>query len=60
MSCCIATPNVLENGFGAVDENRLKRSIALITQGYGLPREASVGEVFDSSFLSAPKERMVK
>jgi NitT/TauT family transport system substrate-binding protein len=33
MSCCIVTPNVLKAGFGAVDEERLKHSISLITQG---------------------------
>jgi NitT/TauT family transport system substrate-binding protein len=60
MSCCIITPNVLKNGFGAVDEARLKRSIALITQGYGLPREPGAQEVFDPAFLPAQKDRMVK
>lgn len=60
MSCCIITPNVLKNGFGAIDEERLKRSIALITQGYQLPREPRLDEVFNPAFLPAQKERMVK
>jgi NitT/TauT family transport system substrate-binding protein len=60
MSCCIITPNVLKAGFGAIDEARLKRSIALITQGYQLPREPGVDETFNSAYLPPQKERMVK
>jgi NitT/TauT family transport system substrate-binding protein len=59
MSCCILTPNVRTNGFGGVDAGRLKQSIALITQGYGLPREPTVEETFDASFLPPQQERMV-
>ncbi|HEY7661691.1 MAG TPA: ABC transporter substrate-binding protein [Xanthobacteraceae bacterium] len=59
-SCCIITPNVRQQGFGGIDEVRLKRGIALITQGYGLPREPGAREVFDPSFLPAQKDRMVK
>lgn len=60
MQCCIITPNVLKDGFGAVDEARLKRGIALITQGYGLPREPAANEVFDAAYLPPQPERMVK
>jgi NitT/TauT family transport system substrate-binding protein len=60
MSCCIVTPNVLRNGFGAVGEARLKRSISLITQGYQLPRELGLDETFNSAYLPPQKERMVK
>jgi NitT/TauT family transport system substrate-binding protein len=60
MSCCLITPNVLKNGFGAVDQERLKRSIALITQGYQLPREPHPEEVFDASYLPPEMGRMVK
>jgi NitT/TauT family transport system substrate-binding protein len=60
MSCCIITSNVLKNGFGAVDEARLKRSIALIAQGYELPREPRAEDVFNPAFLPAQKDRMVK
>src|SRR5215467_12906129 len=60
MSCCLITPNVLKNGFGAVDQGRLKRSIALITEGYQLPREPLPVEVFDASYLPPETERMVK
>ncbi len=54
-ACCIITPNVRQHGFGAVDEARLKRGIALIAQGYALPREPGVREVFDPEYLPARK-----
>ena len=60
MACCMVTPNVLKDGFGGVDESRLKRAIALIAQGYGLPREPSAQEVFDPQFLPPRKDRMPK
>jgi NitT/TauT family transport system substrate-binding protein len=60
MSCCIITSNVLKNGFGDVDQARLKRSISLITQGFALPREPSAEETFDASYLPPQKERMLK
>src|SRR5215475_4915773 len=60
MSCCLITPNVLKNGFGAVDQGRLKRSIALIAEGYQLAREPLPEEVFDASYLPPELERMVK
>ncbi len=59
-ACCMITPNVLNHGFGGVDEARLKRGIALIAQGYGLPREPGAREVFDPSFLPAQQDRMLK
>jgi NitT/TauT family transport system substrate-binding protein len=58
--CCIITPNVRQHGFGAVDEARLKRGIALIAQGYALPREPGVREVFDPEYLPPEKDRMLK
>jgi NitT/TauT family transport system substrate-binding protein len=60
MSCCIATPNVLKDGFGGVDQARLKRSISLIAQGYQLPREPGVEETFNATYLPPQAERMVK
>jgi NitT/TauT family transport system substrate-binding protein len=59
-ACCMITANVQMDGFGAVDEGRLKRGIALITQGYGLPHEPSTREVFDPAFLPAQKDRMLQ
>jgi|SRR5690348_13161296 len=60
LECCIETPNVLKNGFGGVDEARLSRSIALVSEGYGLPRKLTTKELFNSSFLPPKQERMVK
>jgi NitT/TauT family transport system substrate-binding protein len=60
MSCCIVTPNVLKAGFGAVDEERLKHSISLITQGYQLPREPGLDETFNAAYLPPQEERTVK
>lgn len=60
MKCCIITPNVLKEGFGGVDKARLERSIAIVAQGYGLPRVPKSEEVFNSSYLPAQKDRMVK
>jgi NitT/TauT family transport system substrate-binding protein len=58
-ACCMITPNVRNEGFGAVDEARLKRGIWLIAQGYGLPREPGTREVFDPSFLPKQQDRML-
>jgi len=59
-SCCMLTANVRKDGFGAVDEARLKRGIAMIAQGYALPREPSPREVFDPAFLPAQPDRMLQ
>jgi len=60
LSCCIVTPNVLKNGYGGVDPARLERTIALISEGYGLPRKPTAAEMFNASFLPPAGERMVK
>jgi NitT/TauT family transport system substrate-binding protein len=58
MACCMLTPNVHKNGFGGVDEARLKRGVAIIAEGYGLPRTPDAKEVFDPGFLPPPQDRM--
>jgi len=60
LNCCIATKNVLKNGYGGVDPARLERTIALISEGYGLPRKPTVAEMFDDSFLPPQKDRMLQ
>lgn len=60
MKCCIITPNVLKDGFGNVDKSRLERSISIVSKGYGLPRVPKGEEVFNSSYLPAQKDRLVK
>ena len=42
------------------NEARLKRGIAMIAQGYALPREPSPREVFDPAFLPAQPDRMLQ
>ena len=49
MECCIVTPNVLKNGFGAVDEARLARAIDILVKGFGLPSTPKPDAVFNSS-----------
>jgi len=58
--CCMLTENVLKDGYGGVDLERLKRSISQISKIYDLPRQPGVEEIFDASFLPPKEERMVK
>jgi len=46
-------------GLGAVDPERLARSIKLVAQAYGLSSIPDPKAVFDSSFLPPAEERMV-
>jgi NitT/TauT family transport system substrate-binding protein len=59
MSCCILTENVRKVGFGDIDQERLGKTIALISQAYNLPRQPSVAEVFDPSYLPPLQDRMI-
>jgi NitT/TauT family transport system substrate-binding protein len=59
-ACCMITPNVRSHGFGGVDEARLGRGIALIAQGYGLPRQPGAREIFNPAFLPAEPQRMLR
>ncbi len=60
MNCCIVTENVRKAGYGDVDQARLGRMIALISQAYNLPRQPSVAEIFDASYLPPLKDRMIQ
>jgi NitT/TauT family transport system substrate-binding protein len=60
LECCISPPNVLKHGYGGVDTARLKRTISLIRQGYGLPREPEAEEMFNASFLPPEHDRTIK
>jgi NitT/TauT family transport system substrate-binding protein len=60
MDCCIITANVRKNGFGDVNPERLRKVIGIIAKAYGLPREPSVAEVFDASYLPPLQDRMIK
>jgi NitT/TauT family transport system substrate-binding protein len=52
------TPEVMELGFGAVDEERLARSIAQVVEIFDLPTTPSVEEVFNGSFLPPLEDRL--
>src|SRR5258707_1423715 len=60
MSCCIITDHVRKTGFGDVDPERLRKVIGIIAKAYNLPRQPSVEEVFDASFLPAQQDRMIQ
>ncbi len=53
-------PEIAKIGFGDVDVERLKRSIALISEVNGLPRTPTPEEVFDRSFLPPKADRVTK
>jgi NitT/TauT family transport system substrate-binding protein len=59
LDCCILTEHVKKDGFGDVNRERLQNIIALITKAYNLPRQPSLEEVFDPSYLPPKSERMV-
>jgi NitT/TauT family transport system substrate-binding protein len=60
MNCCIVTENVRKAGYGDIDQARLGKMIAIISQAYNLPRQPSVAEVFDASYLPPLKDRMIQ
>ena len=53
----IVSPESRSLGLGDIDEARMRRSITTLREGYGLPREPEVAEVFNRSFLPARGER---
>lgn len=59
LECCFLTPNVKKDGFGDVNRERLQNTISLITKAYNLPRQPSLEEVFDGSYLPPKAERMI-
>jgi NitT/TauT family transport system substrate-binding protein len=52
------TPDVRENGFGAVDQGRLQRAIEIVVESFGLPSTPSPDQVFNGDFLPPQEERM--
>jgi NitT/TauT family transport system substrate-binding protein len=55
----MVTPWTKANGFGGVDQEKLKTSIRAVVEGYDLPRTPLDGEVFDPSFLPAAQDRNI-
>jgi NitT/TauT family transport system substrate-binding protein len=60
LSCCILTENVRKSGYGDMDQERLGKMIAIISKAYNLPRQPTVAEVFDPSYLPPLKDRMIE
>jgi NitT/TauT family transport system substrate-binding protein len=60
MSCCIITDTVRKKGFGAVDDDRLQKTIEIITKAYNLPRQPALAEVYDGSYLPPAQDRMLQ
>ncbi|WP_093153499.1 ABC transporter substrate-binding protein [Aliiruegeria lutimaris] len=57
MDYLIRSPESLELGVGAVDPERLARSIAVIQQIYGFETAPEAGSVFDAGFLPPLDDR---
>ncbi|TDR88044.1 ABC transporter substrate-binding protein [Enterovirga rhinocerotis] len=53
----IVSPEMNEIGVGDLKDDRLKKSIGLVAEGYGLTRLPEPSEVFDRSFLPPKAER---
>jgi NitT/TauT family transport system substrate-binding protein len=53
----IQTPEVKANGYGAVDAQRLAKSIDLIALAHPFKQKPDAGAVFDASFLPSPALR---
>jgi NitT/TauT family transport system substrate-binding protein len=60
LNCCILTESVRKSGYGDMDPERLGKMIAIISKAYNLPRQPTVAEVFDPSYLPPLKDRMIQ
>lgn len=54
----VFTANVQKNGMGDVDPARLQQNIALVTEGFQLPRQIKPEEVFSAAYLPPLAERI--
>jgi NitT/TauT family transport system substrate-binding protein len=59
LSNLIVSPESAEIGVGDVKDDRMAAAIAIVVEGYELPRTPTPAEVFDRSFLPPKAERMV-
>jgi NitT/TauT family transport system substrate-binding protein len=55
----ILTPYVKANGMGDVDPERFARSVALVSEAFGLSPAAAPDKVFTNKFLPPKADRMV-
>ena len=56
----ILSPELKEIGVGDVKDERLARSIQIVSKTFGLKRTPAASEIFDRSFLPAAADRMLK
>ena len=56
----IVTDEVLQNGIGGVDMDRLERSIDQIALTFEFTARPSAADIFDASFLPSAEDRMVQ
>jgi NitT/TauT family transport system substrate-binding protein len=56
----IITDEVREIGLGAVDPERLKESIGLVSEVFGVANPPAPEQVFDAGFLPPLEDRRVK
>jgi len=53
----IVTPATRAGGLGAADEAKLRNTIKVIAEGFGLPRVPALGEIYDPRFLPPLADR---
>lgn len=53
----IQTPNVMQNGLGAVDLARVTKAIGMIAEAFQLSSAPALDSVYDGSFMPPQKER---
>ena len=56
----ILSPEMKKIGMGDVQDERLARSIKIVSNTFGLKRTPEASEIFDRSFLPAMADRMLK
>lgn len=53
----IASPEMKEIGIGDIKDDRMKRAIEIVVEGYGLTRVPEVSEIYSRQFLPPKAER---
>ena len=56
----VFAPEVLANGFGGVDANRLTRAINQIGEGFKFTHKPKADDAFDAAYLPLKAERTIK
>lgn len=53
----IVSPEMKEIGIGDIKDERMKRAIGIVVEGYGLTRTPEVSEIYSRAFLPPKAER---